>query len=98
MSTIQREVRKRGFFGKICKWIFILFQILMIIWLVSYWIDIGQTIDSSDSEAERIGSGIGATIGTSMLLFFWVAGTIVLGAIAYFTKGKKFLITEEVDG
>ena len=33
-KIIRQEVRKRGFFGHIFKWMFILFNIVMLVWLI----------------------------------------------------------------
>jgi hypothetical protein len=93
VPVIQREVRKRGFFGIIFKWLFILFNLLMAVWLFAYWAQLGGMKTASD--AERVGQAIGGTIGTGMLLFFWVAGAIILGLFTLLTRGKVYLIAEE---
>jgi hypothetical protein len=95
MATIvRREVRKRGFFGWLFFLLFVGFNILMLFWLISYWSDIGGSM-TSGSEAERIGSAIGGTLGTGVLLFFWVAGAVILGLFALLTRGRKTIIEEE---
>lgn len=78
---------KRGIFGIIFKWTFILFNILMCFWLLSYFGSIGDTASSSN-EAAQVGTAIGATIGTSMILGFWVFGDIILGILVLFTRPK----------
>jgi membrane associated rhomboid family serine protease len=95
MPTIQREVRKRGFFGYLFKWLFIVFNVLMLIWLIAYWAQIGGMVSGLESDAEKAGGAIGATLGTSMLLFFWVAGAIILGLFTLLTRGRSVYITEE---
>lgn len=95
MPVIQREIRKRGVFGHIFKWLFILFNILMAWMMLSYWAKIGGSFDHMSSDAERAGGAIGATIGTGLLLFFWVAGDIILGLFTLLTRGKRILITED---
>jgi hypothetical protein len=35
MPTVQREVSDRTLFGKIVKWVFVGFNVLMLIWMVS---------------------------------------------------------------
>ncbi|RWC22415.1 MAG: hypothetical protein E5V25_02760 [Mesorhizobium sp.] len=67
----------------------------MVLWLFSYWSKIGGMLDQG-SQAEKAGGAIGAAIGTSMLVFFWVAGDIILGLFTLMTRGKKILITEDV--
>jgi hypothetical protein len=93
MTLVQREIRKRGFFGKLFKFLFIAFNILMVIWLFSYWGQIGGMMDGN--KYERAGAAIGATIGTGMLVFFWVAGDVILGLFVLLTRGQRILITEE---
>lgn len=70
MATIQREIRKRGFFGKLIKFTFIAFNLLMAFWVVSYWVSVGDLMAGAGSDAARAGGAVGATIGTGMLLFF----------------------------
>ena len=94
-KTISREVRKRGFFGWIFLLLFIGFNILMAMWLFSYWSLLGDGINSAD-KAKATGTAIGGTIGTSMLLFIWVLGDIITGALALMTRGRKMIITETV--
>jgi hypothetical protein len=80
---------KRGFFGKIFKWSLILFNLLMIAWLVSYFGAISEQMDTAASEAEQAGAAIGGTIGTGMILTVWVFGDIILGLAALLTRPKK---------
>lgn len=93
--VVQRHVRKRGFFGKLFKLLFIAFNILMLLWLGSYWLSVGGTINNAASDAERAGGAIGATLGTGMLVFFWVAGAVILGLFTLLTRGETIVITEE---
>jgi hypothetical protein len=96
-KTVSIEVRKRGVVGKLFKWTFILFNLLMGFWLFSYWGSVGELIDGQTSDAARGGGAIGATLGTSFIVFFWVAGAVVLGLFTLMTRGKKVITTEIVD-
>lgn len=80
---------KRGFFGKVFKTVFILFNIVMAIWVFSYWGSIGEMMSNETSEAVQAGSAIGATIGTGMLFTLWVMGDIILGIFVLFTRPKS---------
>jgi hypothetical protein len=93
MNTVTIEKYKRGFFGQIIKWIFILFNVLMIIWLISYFVTLGKMPAGSNSEAETVGKIIGGTLGTGILVFFWAIGDIVLGMLTFFTRGNKVITT-----
>ena len=97
MATIQKEIRKRGIFGKIIKWSFILFNILMIAWLFSYFNSVSEVTEATTSDAGKAGAVIGGTIGTGFLLFIWAMGSIVLGILTMMTRGQKTIITEELE-
>lgn len=84
----QLRKPKRSLMGKLFKWTFILFNVVMIFWLFSYFGNVGEIVNTSSSEAEQTGAAIGATIGTSMILGFWVFGDIILGLLVLFTKPK----------
>lgn len=100
-TIIRREVRKRGFFGKLFKFLFITFNLAMIAWVVAYWIQLGNNWDHYTNQAgpqfhdaAQTGAAIGATLGTTFLLFIWAAGDVVLGLLTMFTRGKKLIIEE----
>lgn len=94
-KIIRKETRKRGFFGWIFRAIFILFNILMLLWLFSYWGSLSEMNTSSD--AERAGAAIGGTIASGMILTIWVLGDIILGLFVLFTRGRKTIIEETVE-
>lgn len=96
MATIQREIRKRSVFGKIVKWLFILFNILMVVWLFRYLGFLGEQVQTAASDAERAGTAIGGTIGVGFVIFFWACGSIILGIVTLLTRGQKILITEDL--
>jgi hypothetical protein len=83
------KVAKRGFFGKLFKWSFILFNILMVLWLFSAFSGAGNAMNNSTNEAEQIGTAIGATMATGMIVTFWAIGDIILGLFVFFTKPKQ---------
>lgn len=98
MAKIKRtEVRKRGFFGKLFKWSFVLFNILMATAVFMGLGNIGESIDQATTESERAGAAIGGTVGFGILLFFWVAGAIILGLLTMFTRGNVTYIEETVE-
>lgn len=94
MATIQREVRKRGFFGFIFKWAFILFNFVMAVFLALFWSSMSEAPAATGAETAAV--VLGGAIGTSMVLWFWVLGDIVLGMLVFFTRGRRILITEEM--
>lgn len=94
MPTVQREVSDRTAFGKVCKWLFIIFNVLMLIWLIGAVGAVGE-MDAPKNSAEEAGAAIGATLGFGMLLFIWAVGDMILGLFVLFTKRKKLISVEE---
>lgn len=92
-ETIQIETRQRSFGGKLIKWLFIAFNILMIIWLVTGLNSAGQGY-SKMSQAEQAGTAIGAGIGVMLISVIWVLGDIILGLAVLLTRGKKIITTK----
>ena len=80
---------QRSFFGKIVKFGFIGFNILMLIWMVSYGLQIGDMMNTATSQAEKTGTTIGSGIGIMFLSIIWIAGDVVLGFTMLLTKPKK---------
>lgn len=93
MAIVRREVSDRTVFGKIAKWIFILFNILMLVWIVGGIVSVSNT--PAFGEAEQAGRAIGATIGVTLLLALWVMGDIILGIIVLLTRRKKIIEVDE---
>lgn len=94
-KIIRTERYKRGFIGLLTKWLFIGFNALMVVWLISYWGQVGEMQPAS--EAGRAGAAIGGMLGTGTILFFWVAGVVILGLAAILTRGRKVIVEELVE-
>ncbi|WP_435641759.1 type VI secretion system-associated protein TagO [Micavibrio aeruginosavorus] len=87
MAKVVRTLKYvRGPVGKLFKWVFIAFNLLMTFWLFSYWVEISPMI-SQGSGAEQAGAALGSTIGTGLVLLVWVLGAVVLGIPVMLTKG-----------
>jgi ssDNA-binding Zn-finger/Zn-ribbon topoisomerase 1 len=86
---VQLRKPKRGFFGKLFKFVFIAFNIIMLLWMFSYFGAVSDVASNASSGAEQAGTAIGATLGTGMLLFFWCVGDVILGLLVLFTRPKK---------
>ncbi|WP_454702044.1 hypothetical protein [Agrobacterium burrii] len=84
---VQLRKPKRGFFGKLFKWSFVFFNLLMAIWVVG-----GFNAATKDynalSGAEQTGAAIGTGLGVAMLLVLWVIGALILGLFVMFTRPK----------
>jgi hypothetical protein len=92
---VQVETRKRSFTGKLVKWSFIFFNILMLIWLIGGMNAAGDGYEAM-SEAEKAGTAIGAGIGAMFIVSIWAMGDIILGLLVLLTRGKKIITTEQV--
>ncbi len=85
---VQLRKPKRGFFGKIIKYSFILFNLLMGWWLVAGMGAASETMLSATSSAEQTGVAIGTGLGAAMIIGLWVFGDIILGLFVLFTRPK----------
>ena len=94
---MRSEIRKRGFFGHVFKWLFILFNIGMLIALISGLSDVGTLTEKLHTDAERTGAAAGATIGVAFILVFWAAGDVILGLLVMFTRGKMLIVEETIE-
>ena len=81
------RVPKRGFFGKLIKWSFIGWNILMLVWFIG-GMNAASKVETA-SDAERAGAAVGTAIGASLIIGLWVAGTIVLGLFVLLTRPKS---------
>lgn len=93
-KIVRREIRKRGFFGWLFLLIFLGFNALMAVWLISYWVQLSEM--SAPTQAEQAGKAIGGTIGSTMLLGLWAVGSVITGLLALLTRGSKTIIEETV--
>jgi len=84
---VQLREAKRSVLGKIIKWGFIGFNVLMVVWLVG-----GMTSATKGMEglsgAEQAGAAIGTGLGAMMIVGIWVVGDIILGLFVLFTRPK----------
>jgi len=83
----QLRKPKRGFFGKLFKWLFVLFNFLMAIWVIGGFNAATKDYDAL-SGAEQAGAAIGTGLGVAMLLVLWVIGAVILGLFVIFTRPK----------
>lgn len=92
-KIIRKEIRKRGFFGKLWLLLFWAYNALMALWVGSYWSHVTPQL-TAGSSAEQTGTAIGATLGTGVIMSFWVCGIIILGVATLLTRGKTLIIEE----
>ena len=94
MSVVRTEKRERSAAGKLIKWAFIAFNVLMAVWIVGGLHSASKI--PTHSAAEQLGAGIGATIAVTMLLVLWALGDLILGILVLVTRGDKAVIEESV--
>ncbi|HWJ39095.1 MAG TPA: hypothetical protein VNR86_10095 [Sphingomicrobium sp.] len=91
----------RTVFGKIVKWLFIGFNVLMFAIAAVSCSSNSQVISNAASsggeyhEAATAGATIGAGLVMGTILFTWVAGDVILGLFVLFTRRKKVIEVEE---
>ena len=84
---VQLRKLTRSTFGKLVKWSFIIFNILMLIWLVA---GMGSATEGYEamSEAEQTGTALGAGIGAMVIFIIWAVGDFILGLFTLLTRPK----------
>lgn len=95
MGIIRREVSDRTIFGKLVKWAFIAFNVLMLIWLVAGFGIASESMENTVNEAEQAGAAIGSTIGIGLIVMLWALGDVILGLFVLLTRRKKIVEVEE---
>ena len=86
----------RSLFGKLVKFIFIAFNILMVLWMFAGVDSATEDYSTLGSDAEKAGAAIGTGLGVMFLLFIWGVGDLILGLMVLFTRGEKIIISREV--
>lgn len=93
-QIIRTQTYHRGFFGHLFKWLFVGFNVMMLIWLVTGMMAASKITATYTNEAERAGAAIGTAAGAGAILFIWIVGTVILGLFVLLTKGKKVTVEE----
>ena len=94
MAIVRREVSDRTFMGKLFKWLFIIFNLLMLVWLVGACMSMAD-MPAASSDAESTGRGIGMVLGFGFLFLLWMIGDVILGLFVLFTRRRKIVESEE---
>ncbi|EKM3640643.1 zinc ribbon domain-containing protein [Salmonella enterica] len=80
---------QRTIIGKVIKWLFILFNILMILWVIFGLGGAGDIYSSAQSSAEQAGAAIGTGLAIGMIATIWVVGDIIIGILVLLTRPKS---------
>ena len=100
MAVVRKEISDRTVLGKIIKWVFIGFNVLMLAIMVVSCSASGDAINNASAAAEyadaaTAGATIGAGLVTGTPLFIWLAGAVILGLFGLLTRRKKTVETHE---
>ena len=82
---VQLRKPTRSFFGKLVKYFFIFFNILMMVWIIGGTSSATKGIEAM-SQAEQAGAAIGTGIGVMLIVGIWAAGDVILGLFFLFTR------------
>ncbi|TXT26971.1 MAG: hypothetical protein FD131_3967 [Rhodocyclaceae bacterium] len=85
---VQLRKPVRSAFGKIVKWVFILFNALMAIVMYNGMSAATQVVATANGGAEQAGAAIGTGIGAFVILAIWGFGAVILGLITLLTRPK----------
>lgn len=85
---IQLRKAKRSLVGKLIKWMFILFNISMLLWMFGGIGAGSEAISSAQNETQQAGAAFGTGIATMMIGGIWLVGDVVLGLLVLFTRPK----------
>lgn len=88
-QQISNQKPQRSLFGKIIKWTFIVFNLLMLLWMIVGVGGASKQVAEATTEAEKAGGAIGTGLGAMMIIFLWVAGDVILGIFVLLTRAKK---------
>lgn len=87
-ALVQLRKLTRSVFGKLVKWSFIGFNLLMVLWFAASMNNASEQVMSAGSEIEQAGAAIGTGIGAIIILSIWGFGAVVLGLLAILTRPK----------
>ncbi len=77
--------RKRSAIGKFFFAIFLIFNALMLYWMVSYWVGLSGRMADLSGDAET-GTAAGGVLVTMIILAIWACGSVITGMLARLTR------------
>ena len=78
------RLRVRGFWGKLFKWTFIGWNVLMLVWFVGGMAAAAST--PVHNQAEEAGRAIGTAIGAGIIVYIWSAGAFWWGVLVLLSR------------
>jgi hypothetical protein len=95
VTIIRREIRQRGFFAKLIKLLFYLYNFVMAAWLAALMHVASQT--TRDIQMAQATNGAAWLAGISTVCAAWAMGEGILTVLLLATRGKKIIIEESAD-
>src|SRR4029453_18590626 len=100
MPVVRREISDRTMIGKVFKYTFVAFNVLMLFLFLKGCAVASEGISNAGAESEyadaaTAGATIGAGLAMGSLLFLWLVGDVILGLFVLFTRRKKIIEVEE---
>jgi len=80
---------KRGFFVTMLKWEFILFNCMMVAWLVTKLGGLSGVTELSPNEITQVNPMNYSTLSTVVILITWAIGDIILGLFMLLTLPRR---------
>ena len=80
---------KRGFFGKIFKWSFVLFNLLMFLWIIFVIFVYGDSATSTNDGIEQAANVVAGSMWIGASVTVWVIVDIILGIFVLLTRPKE---------
>lgn len=87
------ETRKCGLLGRIFRWLFVVFNLVMVVRLIGSFA-LGEW---GFAEVESASVAIVSTASAGLLASVWLVGDVILGVCVLMTRGRKMMITEVLD-
>ncbi|GAB3571789.1 hypothetical protein GCM10027578_30650 [Spirosoma luteolum] len=87
LPLVQEKPRRTGF-GKVIKWVFIGFNILMFIWVVFGLVNAPDEVAAAGNERQQEDEAVYAGIGLIALLLVWAVGAGLLGILLRLTRPR----------
>lgn len=78
-----------GFLGNLFEYLFILLNMIMAYYFISYTFNMGIDINSAATEDIKIRLFNETVRGVEILLKFWACGSIILGTLIVFVRKQK---------
>ena len=93
-EPVLLEVReRRSRFGRIVKWVFWAFQLLMLAAMLGTCAFVAPYVQGPDPEV-AMGAGMFGAMALGTLWLVWPAGTLLLGLLLFLTRGRKRYIPD----